>query len=77
MIKEITKRPNTDFYKSKLLDIFRPLTIFNDHGIKERQLEILSAFQKNKFQILDLQKIDHLIEEYTNSLNALIAGCPE
>ena len=75
-MEEIVARGGGDYYKSKLLDIFRPLTIFNDRGIKKRQLDVLSAFQKRKFQTIPLHNLDHLLQDYSQSLTRLVTNLP-
>lgn len=65
-----------DYYKSKLLDIFRMVTLFNDKGVKRNQLEILSAFQRTKFQLVDLSGLPGYLEEYKRALENLLAGHP-
>jgi hypothetical protein len=76
LLDEIRSRPMSDYYKSKLLDIFRMITLFNDKGVKRNQLEILSAFQRTKFQLLDLSNLPEQLEEYKKSLNNILANHP-
>jgi hypothetical protein len=38
LLEEVISRKNSDYYKSKLMDIFRVMTIFNDKGVKKHQL---------------------------------------
>jgi hypothetical protein len=76
LLDEIRSRPMSDYYKSKLLDIFRMITLFNDKGVKRNQLEILSAFQRTKFQLLDLSNLPEQLEDYKNSLNNILANHP-
>lgn len=76
LLDEIRSRPMSDYYKSKLLDIFRMITLFNDKGVKRNQLEILSAFQRTKFQLLDLSNLPEQLADYKNSLNSILANHP-
>jgi hypothetical protein len=38
LLDEIRQKPVSDYYTSKLLDIFRMLTFFNEKGVKKNQL---------------------------------------
>lgn len=76
LLEEVRLKPTSDYYASKLLDIFRMLTLFNEKGVKKNQLEILSAFQRTKFQILDLSNLDEQLEVYSKGLTRLMDGCP-
>lgn len=64
LLEEIRLKPYTDYYKSKLLDVLRLITLFNDRGVKKNQLEILSAFQRTKFQLIDLTDIPEHLKLY-------------
>lgn len=59
LLDQVRQKSSSDYYRSKLLDIFRLITIFNDKGVKKNQLDILSAFQRTKFQVIDLKNLTH------------------
>jgi len=76
LLEEIRQKSPSDYYASKLLDIFRMLTLFNEKGVKRNQLEILSVFQRTKFQIIDLSRLDDHLSLYARGLQKLMEGCP-